>query len=92
MSFYLYNDPGLQAQDQISSALSCPKHFVAALILGITPLIGIIASFTLPTTALVQNIHTVLMLISCLKMIILGHIFPLEEIFLIVFLVLLTIP
>ena len=35
-----------------------PKRFVAALILGITALIAILASFTLSTTALVQQQHT----------------------------------
>ena len=35
-----------------------PKRFVAALILGITALIAILTSFTLSTTALVQQQHT----------------------------------
>ena len=58
----LGNDPwfensGLQALKRLKELIR-PKRFVAALILGITALIAILTSFTLSTTALVQQLHT----------------------------------
>ena len=58
----LGNDPwfensGLQALKRLKELIR-PKRFVAALILGITALIAILTSFTLSTTALVQQQHT----------------------------------
>lgn len=44
--------------DSFKHHLSRPRRFVAALILGITALISIIASLAASTTALVQEIHT----------------------------------
>jgi len=53
-----YDDPGMYTIQLVDKALRRPKRFIAALILGITALIGIISSFAISTTALVQEIHT----------------------------------
>ncbi|XP_048645812.1 endogenous retrovirus group K member 7 Env polyprotein-like isoform X1 [Marmota marmota marmota] len=53
-----YDDPGLQALDLVNQALIRPKRFVAALILGISALIGIIGSMVASTTTLVKEVHT----------------------------------
>ena len=53
-----YTDPGLAALQAIKQALTRPKRFIAALILGITALIAIIGSVAASATALVQQVHT----------------------------------
>lgn len=53
-----YDDPGMYAIQLVDNALHRPKRFIAALILGITALTGIINSFAISTTALVQEVHT----------------------------------
>lgn len=52
-----YDDEGSQILKKTNELIR-PKRFVAALILGITALIGIITSLALSTTALVKEIHT----------------------------------
>ena len=52
------DDSDIYAIQLVYQALWWPKWFVAALILGITALIGIVSSFPISTTALVQEIHT----------------------------------
>ena len=52
-----FENSGLQALKRLNELIR-PKRFVAALILGITALIAILTSFTLSTTALVQQQHT----------------------------------
>lgn len=51
-------DPGLRALDLINQALDRRKWFIAALILGISALIGIMGSIAASTTALVKEVHT----------------------------------
>ena len=57
----LGNDPwfenlGLQTLKRLNELIR-PKRFVTALILGIAALIAILTSFTISTTALVQQLH-----------------------------------
>lgn len=53
-----FSDPGIEAIHRASSLLRRGRRFVAALILGITALIGVISSFALSTISLVREVHT----------------------------------
>ena len=54
-----YDDPGLQVIDIINKALGRSKHFVGELILGISALIGILASASTSAVALVQEVKKI---------------------------------
>lgn len=51
-------DPGIEAIHHASSVLRRGRHFVVALILGLTALIGVMSPFALSTTSLVREVHT----------------------------------
>ena len=53
-----FDDLDIYAFNTITNALTRPKRFVAALILEIADLIGILGPVTSSTTALVQQVHT----------------------------------
>ena len=53
-----YEEYGMQVLEETKALFKRPKRFVAALILGISALITTIASFSLSTIALTQEVHT----------------------------------
>lgn len=53
-----YDNQGTRILQLLNNQLFRPKRFVAALILGITALISVIASLTVSTIALTKEVHT----------------------------------
>jgi hypothetical protein len=51
-----FKNSGVQTLKRLNELIR-PKRFVTALILGIAALIAILTSFTISTTALVQQLH-----------------------------------
>ena len=53
-----FDDYALKILYEFNGLISQPKRFIAALIVGITALISIIASVTVPAVALSKEVHT----------------------------------
>ena len=53
-----FDDYALNVLYELNGLISQPKRFITALIVGITALISIIASVTVPAVALSKEVHT----------------------------------
>ena len=53
-----FDDYALKVLYELNGLISLPKRFIAALVVGITALIAIIASVTVSAVALSKEVHT----------------------------------